>query len=296
MRAADRPAGRCGTTVKRNAFIRSPGSLFVIAAALALLMGCTGAPTVVLPPSTSPASPVPVSRGTVTSVVTADAVVVPTPVYAVSAPVSGQIRHADGVNPGDALRAGQVVGWQGGVAVSAPVGGYFEQWLVPHGVTAHVNVPVALLRYSGFGVAGHVPPAHAYRAVSESVEARAQITNGPGPAACRLVTAADAVGGVAGDGSLPVLCLLDVGVRAYPGLDATLALTTAVRRDVLVLPVTAVAGSADRGVVGLLVDGNVVPTEVGLGVTDGVMVEIVSGLHEGDLVMPYGPNLRPAIR
>lgn len=97
--------------MRRQAF----GSLVVVSVAAAVLVtGCTSAPSVVLPPSASPAGPVPVTRGTVTSVVTMDTVVVPTPAYTVSVSSSGQVRHADGVDPGDALHVGQVIGSQGG--------------------------------------------------------------------------------------------------------------------------------------------------------------------------------------
>jgi hypothetical protein len=69
------------------------------------------------------------------------------------------------------------------------------------------------------------------------------------------------------------------------------AVVTGEARDVLILPVTAVAGESDQGYVTLLEDGRPVRRDVRLGLTDGLNVEIRAGLAEGDrvLVPPEDP-------
>jgi membrane fusion protein, macrolide-specific efflux system len=162
----------------------------------------------------------------------------------------------------------------------------------------NARVPVVVLRYSGFGVAAEVPAVHAYRLYDGPGAAQAQVTGGPGPVPCVPVESArsaqdppaPAEGGVA----LSVLCLLPDDARVIAGLSALLGLRTAQRDNVLILPVQAVAGQAGRGKVAKLVNGQPEVVEVELGVTDGVSVEIVSGLAEGDRVLANGPGLLPA--
>jgi hypothetical protein len=171
------------------------------------------------------------------------------------------------------------------------------EWLVPDGMRVAAQVPVVLVRYGGFAVRARLPAADAYRMYDGPDDARAQITGGPGPTTCKPVTpepegptGSDDAGPTSG--SLVVLCLLPSNAKVISGLRAVLGLRTAVRHNVLVLPVQAVAGQSGKGLVSKLVNGVAVATQVRLGITDGVVIEIVSGLREGDLVSPYGPHLR----
>jgi hypothetical protein len=75
-------------------------------------------------------------------------------------------------------------------------------------------------------------------------------------------------------------------------MTAILAVTTARALNVLVLPVQAVAGSSQNGKVRLvLANGATEDREVSLGITDGSLIEIKTGLKEGDVVQVPGPFL-----
>ena len=76
-----------------------------------------------------------------------------------------------------------------------------------------------------------------------------------------------------------------------PGLRADLAIHVGVAEDALVVPTTAVKGGSGTGLVWLDVDG--VPEEraVELGMSDGTLVQVLSGLSEGDLVRQYVPGI-----
>jgi hypothetical protein len=81
-------------------------------------------------------------------------------------------------------------------------------------------------------------------------------------------------------------------VHAVAGLRATLAVQSAVARHVLVLPIQAVAGSAQQGEVNYVApDGSVHIRSVALGITDGAVVEIKVGLKAGDRVLTNAPHL-----
>lgn len=269
--------------------------------AVLVLAGCTpDSPEIVQQVDFGEVAPVAVDRGPIVTVLAVDATVVATPEYVVPAARDGrvfQVKLPDGVE----VARGSVVAFQDGTELTAPVTSFFVEWLVPNQVTVHAGVPIATLRYVGFGVTGMVPVVEAYRLYDGPTTARVQIVGGPGPTECQpLPVAGEAPSApppdaLPGPPSLMVLCVLPAGVRVHPGAPAVLGLTTAERTDVLRLPVQAVAGSDGRGTVTRVVDGEVELVEVVLGVSDGVYVEIVEGLAEGDEVYPYGPHLRPPI-
>ena len=161
------------------------------------------------------------------------------------------------------------------------------------------GIPVLTLSYDGFGVTGAVPVEEAFRLAADPAIARVQFAAGPGTAGCTPVPLIDATP-VQEDASrarpnLQVLCLLESSAGIVAGLPAVLGLTTGTVEDVLVLPLTAVAGSAVNGQVVRVLADRSENVEVGLGLSDGIFVEITSGLADGDLVLPFGPSLRQAV-
>ena len=78
----------------------------------------------------------------------------------------------------------------------------------------------------------------------------------------------------------------------FVGLAAKIQLTAGAAADVLLLPTTAVLGSADTGIAFRPAadggDPEEVPIELGL--TDGTMVEVRAGLAEGDQVLQFVPG------
>ena len=70
--------------------------------------------------------------------------------------------------------------------------------------------------------------------------------------------------------------------------------TVRTRNDVLILPLSVIAGRQGTGLVTVITpNGERVETKVTLGVTDGANIEILSGLEEGDVVSATPPNLDP---
>lgn len=99
-----------------------------------------------------------------------------------------------------------------------------------------------------------------------------------------------------------IRCAVPEGESVFAGLNAEIEVTAGVAEDVLVLPVTAVRGDYATGIVylaagsdaqGDLAGADAVEVNVELGLTDGVYVEITSGLAESDLVLEYVPSEVP---
>ena len=89
-------------------------------------------------------------------------------------------------------------------------------------------------------------------------------------------------------------CLISQTVDVKSGQSATVVITATTRNDVLILPLSVIAGRQSTGLVTVITpNGERVETKVTLGVTDGANIEILSGLEEGDVVSATPPNLDP---
>jgi multidrug efflux pump subunit AcrA (membrane-fusion protein) len=223
--------------------------------------------------ATSATQTVTVTRRDITEIVALPSTVVAVPRFLVPAPVTGYVKHGRDMFTVD------------GQAVPVVVTGHFEQWLVADGAMVAAGVPVAQWSYAGFGMAATLPAQDAYRLLSGELKARASITGGHGPFDCAVLVTPPAEG--AG-----FICAIPLEVKAFAGLQGTIALSSRQARQVLALPVTAVSGTIRSGEVAVLgPDGEATIVKVSLGVTDGSHVEITSGLTEGATVLAAAPPL-----
>jgi hypothetical protein len=94
---------------------------------------------------------------------------------------------------------------------------------------------------------------------------------------------------------LRLVCTPPPDVKLINGASATVEVITATSANALVLPVEAVAGSQGKGKVDVVQPGGTrQTTDVVLGLTDGKVVEIKSGLTGTETVAVPGPNIPPA--
>ncbi|PPK62406.1 efflux RND transporter periplasmic adaptor subunit [Actinokineospora auranticolor] len=92
-----------------------------------------------------------------------------------------------------------------------------------------------------------------------------------------------------------LVCTAPAGIQLINGADATLEVVTGQAKQALVAPVEAVAGKQGQGKVDVLgPDGARQTKDVTLGLTDGRVVEIKSGLTGTEKLAVPGPNLPPA--
>jgi hypothetical protein len=94
---------------------------------------------------------------------------------------------------------------------------------------------------------------------------------------------------------LRLVCTAPAGTKLINGAAATLEIVTQTAANVLVVPVEAVAGGQGKGTVEVVNDdGTTALVEVELGLTDGQVIEIRSGLTGEEKLSVPGPNLPPA--
>jgi macrolide-specific efflux system membrane fusion protein len=169
-----------------------------------------------------------------------------------------------------------------------------------------------------FSVSGILEPAQQYRLVNQPTEASVAISGGPAPFTCtglRIITplagsgggdgggsGTGATGGDTGGGSggggggtggsgTSVTCPVPEGQVVFAGLTAELTIAGGQVENVLVVPTTAVRGAAQTGTVFVpTADGGTEERAVGLGLSDGTMVEITGGLAEGEEILEFAPG------
>jgi macrolide-specific efflux system membrane fusion protein len=152
-----------------------------------------------------------------------------------------------------------------------------------------------------FSVSGSIAPELQYRLLNKPTEAKVVITGGPAPFTCTglsistvLSSSSDSTGASSGTGSgTTVRCAIPSGVTVFAGLAAKLVISGGVAKDVLIVPVTAVEGSAGTGTVyALKPDGSSEKHDVTLGLTDGTNVQILTGLTKDEKVLQFVPGVQ----
>lgn len=196
------------------------------------------------------------------------------------------------------------------------------------------GMPIVSAKHAGYGIVAEIDSAQAYRVSGAVTDVRAQIKNGPGPFACTAVgtiaalpagtipeppppvvnTPAPGASGApqvitppeaeqpdegGSDGSeatgMRLVCVPPENVKLINGAQVTLQVVTAKASKVLVLPVEAVAGTQGKGKVDIVGDDQQRKTvDVVLGLTDGKVVQIKSGLKGDETIAVPGPDLPAA--
>lgn len=193
--------------------------------------------------------------------------------------------------------------------------------------TVTAGMPIVSARHAGYGIVADIDSALAYRISGAAKSVQAQIKSGPGPFRCTpLGTIAALPAGTipepppvapstppsgqpdsakqpeqpqaqtGGEGSeatgLRLVCTAPGDVKLINGATVTLDVVTDKATHVLVLPVEAIAGVQGKGKVDVVGPDRTRKTvDVVLGLTDGKVVEIKSGLKGTENVAIPGPDL-----
>lgn len=176
-----------------------------------------------------------------------------------------------------------------------------------------------------FKAVGAINPLDRYRLMEGTKSAEISIEGGPEPFDCKNLSVADsasetlesAPGSELGsdstfqgiepgmvssdDGQQPsggsgseISCDVPEDVVVFDGLSMRMDIDAGSAENVLTVPVTAVRGLVGQGAIWVLNDvGKEIRTEVELGVTDGKIVEVVSGVKAGAEVLRYVPGSNP---
>ena len=186
--------------------------------------------------------------------------------------------------------------------VTAPSAGTLSSLPALVGQMYAVGDAVGQVAPSSYNVSGALPPEQLYRLLNQPTEAQVTITNGPAPFACTGLTissplagagatGAEGESGAPAAGAPTVRCAVPADVTVFPGLAANLVIGGGTAENVLVVPTTAVEGTAGTGnVYAVLPDGSNEARPVTLGLNDGLNVQVLTGLVEGDLILQFVPG------
>lgn len=244
--------------------------------------------------ATSAEKTVSVVRGTITPTVSTQTTIVPAVPFIISSPENGIFNSA--VELEEKITAGQIIGTVNGKELKSPVDGTITS-IAPSNESVPSNYPVAIVQYTGFALNVEADIFLSTLPEYAELKAKFQVYDGVGPTDMIAVVspAADEnafTGIVPQEGILQ--CLISQTVDVKSGQSATVVITATTRNDVLILPLSVIAGRQGTGLVTVITpNGERVETKVTLGVTDGANIEILSGLEEGDVVSATPPNLDP---
>jgi hypothetical protein len=164
--------------------------------------------------------------------------------------------------------------------------------ILPIGSRVTVGLPVADATFGGFALVAPIEGADLVRMASAPDKVRAQVDGAGAPFACELLDDRPSLEPAAESGrGAFVACAVPAEQRVIVGMSGLVALQFDVRNDVLTLPLEAVAGSIESGLVYVKRGSDAVETKVQLGVADSLRIEIRSGLSEGDEVYIPSPAL-----
>lgn len=191
------------------------------------------------------------------------------------------------------------------VTVTAGAVGILSSFPVIVGQVLAVGEVIGQVAPPTFSVSGSLSPEQQYRLLNRPTEATVAITGGPAPFTCTGLTISSALAGAAADTTSPaaagagaspsggtiIRCAVPAAVTVFSGLAAKLTISGGVAKDVLMVPITAVEGSAQTGVVYTQkADGSSEKHPVTIGLTDGTNVEITGGIAKGAQILQFVPG------
>ncbi|MET9225289.1 efflux RND transporter periplasmic adaptor subunit [Lentzea sp. NPDC003310] len=253
------------------------------------------------------------------------------PTFGLVAPVAGQVRYFDVAAPNGTptkpIRVATVWKDQTPNYVEAPAGSTFSGRLVDDKATVTAGMPIASAKHVGYALVGDIDGQQAYKINGALTDVTAQIKNGPGPFPCTVLGTIAALP----QGTIPekppvtqdnkdgekkdqpqqqpqqpqqqpqqpssstglrIVCTAPADVQMINGASASIEVTTGKSAQALVVPVEAVAGQQGKGKVDVISrDGARRTTDVVLGLTDGKVIEVKSGLTGDEELAVPGPNL-----
>lgn len=182
------------------------------------------------------------------------------------------------------VKKGQVIGYVGNTEIKTPVDAVVVN--VCDNVDVPKNYPLFELSYTGFSL--DVKATDFLQTVTncDNLKAKFQVQDGIGPEDILAVV-------LSSDDPSVLQCLISHDSSVRLGQFATVVITDVSKENVMMLPLSVVAGRLKNGTVTRIVDGKMENVKVELGVTDGAYIEILSGLNVSDEIYTLAPNLDP---
>ncbi|MGP9783949.1 efflux RND transporter periplasmic adaptor subunit [Glutamicibacter sp. AOP12-B1-11] len=201
--------------------------------------------------------------------------------------------------------------------VYAPATGKVGKFAIELDDEVTKGADLAKVQPQHFKAVGAISPLDRYRLMDGTLEATITIEGGPEPFTCKDLSVGDTasatvdadspeqeldpgMGPISAEGQgssasgSEISCDVPAETVVFDGLSMAMDIEAGTAEEVLTVPVTAVRGLVGSGAVWLLDEnGKEIRTEVQLGVTDGKVVEVASGLEAGAEVLRYVPGSAP---
>nr|NLD41372.1 efflux RND transporter periplasmic adaptor subunit [Actinomycetales bacterium] len=191
--------------------------------------------------------------------------------------------------------------------LTAPISGTLKRsLLINQGAT--IGGTVATVNPGTLSISGDITPEQLFRLETIPTEAEVTINAGPAPFTCTgLVVGAPTSAQSTDPGdpfnpdpgsstSVKATCPVTEGVRLFAGMSGTMGLAAGEALGVITVPVSAVQGVYDTGRVWVVDPATEAeePRDIVLGISDGMQIEVKSGLTEGETILQYAPgNMEP---
>lgn len=255
---------------------------------------------------------IPVTIGTIQNDVTLTGSVNANPAVPVKATFGGEVRQVL-IRQGKVVKKGTPImvvradlvnsngtPYQRTETITAGASGILSSFSVLVGQVVGIGDVVGQVAPQNFNVTATIAPEQLYRLTEQPTEAQVTVQGGPAPFACTnliIITpvpgegGGDGTGDPSAGGGTTVRCAVPGDVRVFPGLVADMTIAGGIAENVLTVPMTAVQGAADTGIVYVIAeDGSQEERPVTLGLNDGINVEIKTGLEEGEMVLQFVPG------
>ena len=218
-----------------------------------------------------------VTRGNLTPTVSAHTTIIPALDFVLCSSVEGTFEACS--SAGNKITEGGVIGKVSEEEIKSPVDATILS-IISSNESVPKNYPLATAKYTGFAL--NIEAENFLKILPENaaLKAKFQVVDGVGPTEAIAVVVP-----VSENAESTLQCLIGKDIDVKPGQSATVVITAETRKDVLLLPLSVIAGRQGKGMVTVINDGKQIQTEVMLGATDGAYIEILSGVNEGDTIL-----------
>lgn len=266
-------------------------------------------------------------KATITNSINLEGTIQTDPATNVKATLAGEITEIY-VNDGDTVNAGDAIlliqkeilpdpvvppaptADEPSAPVAPPQPTYKNEWVTaPVSGKVHLNAlvsqmvnvgdPIGTIQPPTFSAVANLTPDQMYRVQNLPEKATISIKNGPAPFECTGLkidtpqnrTQKDGESG-APSTTIEARCPISPEQKVFPGLQVTMGLVAGEAKDVLTIPVSAVEGRFEAGVVYAPAQDGAEPVKINikLGLTDGKRIQVVDGLKEDQEILEFVPG------
>lgn len=193
-----------------------------------------------------------VTRGNLTPTVSAHTTIIPALDFVLCSSVEGTFEACS--SAGNKITEGGVIGKVSEEEIKSPVDATILS-IISSNESVPKNYPLATAKYTGFAL--NIEAENFLKILPENaaLKAKFQVVDGVGPTEAIAVVVP-----VSENAESTLQCLIGKDIDVKPGQSATVVITAETRKDVLLLPLSVIAGRQGKGMVTVINDGKQIQT------------------------------------